>query len=127
MHSYHTAGHRQRGRLAVPRAPKKCATTGCEERVRGRRHCDEHKPEPWAGSTRRQATTSAADGRLRLQVVQEEPTCRDCGAPTEVAGHIVPHAYGGPYTRENLKGQCTKCNLGQIQTDRAKWLSGGFR
>lgn len=39
----------------------------------------------------------------------------------------MPHAYGGPYTRENLKGQCVACNQGQIATDRAKYEAGGFR
>ncbi len=103
-----------------PRAPKKCGKPECEERVRGRKYCEQHTVA-WQGSTRRHANDSAADRRLRDQVKREEPTCRDCGALTTVAGHIVPHAYGGAYVRENLKGQCTPCNTWQIQTDRAKY------
>jgi 5-methylcytosine-specific restriction endonuclease McrA len=64
---------------------------------------------------------SSADVALARRVRQEEPQCRDCGAPTEVAGHIRPHAYGGQYVRSNLKGQCNKCNNAQIATDRVKY------
>jgi len=109
----------------VPRAPKKCATHDCEERVRGRKHCPEHTVA-WAGSTRTAANKDAASQELQQQVLREEPTCRDCGAPSTVAGHIVPHAYGGPYIRSNLKGQCKGCNNAQIAEDRRTWLAGGF-
>ena len=103
----------------MPRAPKKCATATCEERVRGSRHCVAHTPKPWQGSTGPRRTQAAQD--LREQVMREEPTCRDCGAPSTEAGHIIPHAYGGAYVRGNLKGQCRKCNVAQIATDRVKY------
>ena len=105
----------------MPRAPKKCATTGCEERVRGVRHCPEHNVA-WAGSDRRNSHDSYKDRQLAKQVRQEEPWCRDCGAPTQVAGHIVAEALGGPYTRANLKGQCTRCNNAQVQVDAKRHI-----
>lgn len=107
----------------MPRAPKKCGKPDCEERVRGHKYCPDHTVA-WEGSTRSQANITGPERRLRLAVLQEEPTCRDCGAPSTVAGHIRPHAYGGAYVRENLKGQCAPCNTAQIQTDRRKYLGG---
>lgn len=100
----------------MPRAPKACGKPGCDERVRGRRYCEAHTVA-WEGSTRSGANTTQADKRLRAQVLAEEPVCA-CGAPSTEAGHIVPHAHGGAYVRENLRGQCTRCNRKQIQTDR---------
>ena len=88
----------------------------------GRRYCVEHTVA-WKDSSRSHANTSAADQRLRNQVLIEEPFCRDCGAVSKVAGHIVPHAYGGAYKRENLKGQCVACNNRQVHTDRLSRLS----
>lgn len=92
--------------------------------MRGRKYCEQHTPTAWQTSNRSGATRTRANQSLRAQVLREEPTCRDCGAPSTVAGHIRPHAYGGEYTRANLKGQCTSCNNWQIQTDRAKYVTG---
>ena len=104
----------------MPRAPKQCAKYDCYTMVRGKKYCDEHKPQAWQGSSGPARTQANKD--LRDQVLREEPTCCDCGAPSTVAGHIRPHAYGGPYTRANLKGQCEPCNLAQIVTDRHKYV-----
>jgi 5-methylcytosine-specific restriction endonuclease McrA len=100
----------------MPRAPKACGKPGCEERVRGRRYCEAHTVA-WEGSARAGATRSRADKQLRAQVLAEEPVCA-CGAPSTEAGHIVAHARGGPYTRDNLTGQCRACNLAALAEDR---------
>jgi 5-methylcytosine-specific restriction protein A len=102
----------------MPRAPKKCGRPGCEERVTGgTTYCPDHT-EAWAGAGR---GSTRAWRRTRAQVLEEEPTCRDCGAPSTEAGHIVPKAYGGGDERSNLKGQCTRCNRAQIAIDRRRW------
>lgn len=62
--------------------------------------------------------------RLAPQVLAEEPYCA-CGAPSQVAGHIVPYAYGGQTVRENLTGQCQPCNLKQISRDRRIYMRDG--
>jgi 5-methylcytosine-specific restriction enzyme A len=99
---------------------KKCGKAECEERVRGGvRYCEQHS-KAWQGSTRSGANTTQADKRLRAQVLLEEPFCA-CGAPATEAGHIRPHAYGGAYTRDNLRGQCRPCNVRQIAEDRVKY------
>lgn len=99
----------------MPRAPKACGNRFCKNKVRGKTYCPDCQPEAWDGghgSTRKGRT-------LREQVLREEPSCRDCGGVSTEAGHIVPKAYGGEYTRANLKGQCRVCNLAQIASDRA--------
>nr|WP_280790798.1 HNH endonuclease signature motif containing protein [Blastococcus sp. CT_GayMR19] len=85
--------------------------------MRARKYCDAHT-RAWQGSARAGATRSRADKQLRAQVLAEEPTCRDCGAPATEAGHIVSFARGGAYVRDNLKGQCRSCNLNQMFADR---------
>ncbi|ALE77682.1 hypothetical protein WY02_03600 [Pseudonocardia sp. AL041005-10] len=79
-------------------------------------YCDDHEPEPWAGSL---SSGTRAWMVLRDQVLDEEPVCRDCQlARSTEAGHILARARGGLDVRENLKGQCTPCNLAQLAEDR---------
>lgn len=109
----------------MPRAPKartSCATPGCPELSTDRGRCAAHAVKPWAGSNR---GSTRAWRTMRAQVLAEEPTCRDCGAPSTDAGHIIPKAYGGTDDRNNLKGQCTPCNGKQIVTDRLRCATPG--
>lgn len=54
--------------------------------------------------------------RLAAHTLREEPTCRKCGAPSEVADHIVELADGGaPFSRSNTQGLCNRCNVGKGQ------------
>lgn len=59
--------------------------------------------------------------RLRAAVLAEEPTCRLCGAPSQVVDHVVarrrfPLALqlseeeGGASHRSNLRGLCKSCH-----------------
>jgi 5-methylcytosine-specific restriction endonuclease McrA len=55
------------------------------------------------GSTRAHRTA-------RAQTLNEEPVCAICGLPGThddplEAGHIIPHAYGGPTTRANMRAE----------------------
>lgn len=77
----------------MPRAPKKCATAGCETRVVARTYCDQHKPIGWisGGSSRSSSTAHrkwrdqvlARDGR----VCQLRETC--CIGTATQADHIL--------------------------------------
>lgn len=99
----------------MPRAPKFCGSPGCMEKVTGRPYCVDHSPVAWNGGH----GSTRAWRKLRAQVLDEEPICRDCWqAPATEAGHIVGRAYGGQDVRHNLKGQCRPCNLEQMRTDR---------
>lgn len=101
----------------MPRAPKFCGHPPCMERVVGRPYCVDHTPLAWNGG--QSHTGTAAWRRLRAQVLDEEPLCRDCYvAPSTQAGHILGRAHGGRDERYNLKGQCAPCNLAQMHADR---------
>lgn len=105
------------GGVCMPRAPKQCGYLGCPVRVRGRTYCVDHTPVAWQGSHTPMSTW--AHRKLRTQVLEEEPLCRDCMcARSTDAGHIIPASQGGLYVRDNLKGQCRPCNLAQIAKDR---------
>ncbi len=54
--------------------------------------------------------------------------CRYCGrddAPMTV-DHLMPHAYGGPYTEENLLCSCRKCNKMRGDMPYEEWLESGY-
>src|SRR5687768_16000824 len=105
----------------MPRAMKQCGYSACRERVSGgTTYCPTHRAEfqLWRNSTSPPSTRSSR--ALRMQVLREEPICRDCGvAPSTERGHIVPAYAGGTNTRANSKGQCRPCNIAQIQADKA--------
>lgn len=113
--SARTAGSSPRG--LMPRAPRQCSRSGCLHHV----PCPEHTPPPWQGAGKGRARAERA---LAMRVVAEEPHCRDCGAPSTQAGHVVAKAYGGRYERGNLKGQCGPCNVRQIHADRLRHVDG---
>jgi len=99
----------------MPRAPKYCGHPPCMERVVGRAYCIAHTPAQWSGGH----GSTRAWRKLRAQVLDEEPMCRDCyAAPSTEAGHIVGRAQGGQDVRHNLKGQCNPCNVAQMQADK---------
>lgn len=105
----------------MPRAPKFCGSPGCYERVVGRAYCVDHQPVAWSGGH----GSTRAWRKLRQEVLDEEPLCRDCEkAPSTEAGHIIPRAENGPDERWNLKGQCRPCNMEQLRQDR---ISSGSR
>jgi hypothetical protein len=104
----------------MPRAPKFCGSPGCTARVVGRPYCVDHQPIAWGGGQKHTGTW--AWRKLRQQVLDEEPVCRDCyNAPATQAGHILGRAYGGLDVRENLKGQCAPCNLEQMRQDKIRY------
>jgi len=54
--------------------------------------------------------------RLARLTLIEEPNCRICGAPSEVADHIVELADGGaPFARTNTQGLCNRDNVSKGQ------------
>lgn len=57
------------------------------------------------------AGSSSQWRRIRQAVIDEEPECYLCGAPSTTADHIVPRKVGGDDRRDNLRGCCEPCNL----------------
>lgn len=80
-------------------------------------YCDDHRPEAWAGSTRRARLPPDWDS-LRLLVLERDGfTCTSCGAPGNRVDHIVA---GDNHHPSNLTTLCLPC-------DRRKSGSEGGR
>lgn len=109
----------------MPRtSPKTCSGLGgtCPHlALPGHARCEEHEKGYSAPGVR---TKNPWDWvwkdprwiRLSALTLREEPTCRMCGAPSEVADHIQELADGGaPFSRSNTQGLCRACNTGKGQ------------
>ena len=81
----------------------------CEAYAVHKGRCEEHRADPWGGSTR--DTTSARWQALRLRVLRRDHwTCYRCGGVAKVADHIVPLSEGGADTEDNLGALCVDCD-----------------
>ncbi len=100
------------------RPPSRCP--GCRTLQTEPGRCPACRGPAWSGGH----GSTRAGRKLRDQVLAEEPSCCDCGAPATEAGHIIPRAEGGQYVRANLKGQCRACNLAQLRADRQRAAGG---
>jgi 5-methylcytosine-specific restriction endonuclease McrA len=55
--------------------------------------------------------------KLAARLRSEEPTCRQCGAASTCASHIVPLADGGaPWDASNIEALCRRCRNRKAQT-----------
>jgi 5-methylcytosine-specific restriction endonuclease McrA len=73
--------------------------------------------QPWRAIYR-----SEAWRKLSRQTLLEEPVCRRCGRPSEVADHVVPIGppfWGAPLDRSNTQGLCRGCNVAKGAEDRS--------
>ena len=70
-------------------------------------------------------------GRLRQQVLTEEPTCRECGETEDLeVDHIVPTSRGGGDERENLQTLCWQHNAekgAMLPWEQEAWREGKRR
>lgn len=113
-----------------PRAPKACATEGCEARVIARTYCDDHKPVNWGkGSSIR--TGSVAHKVWRRAVLERDhwrcqirgPKC--LGKATQ-ADHIVNVKRGGAeYDLTNGQAVCAPCHQAKTQREALAGKRGG--
>lgn len=89
----------------VPTACKSCGTRTSRGDL-----CEACKAPP---RERPSAAARGYDGewrRLRVQVLAEEPNCRQCGRPAQHVDHITPLREGGTHERSNLQGLCHPCH-----------------
>lgn len=95
-----------------------CSTPGCGVRV-ARGECPQHRKERRQrddarrkGAAHRAVYGNPAWGRLRAQVLAEEPLCRVCQREwAAVVDHITPVSAGGAaFERSNLQGLCEPCH-----------------
>lgn len=61
-------------------------------------------------SARRRGYTREHDKLRRLVLERDGFRCHWCGAPAQLADHVVPLALGGETTLENLVAACRRCN-----------------
>lgn len=111
---------------------KPCAQPGCPMLTR-ERLCPQHTIV--ARSLRIDRRPSAArrgyDSEwraIRLQVLAEEPICRDCDRPSAEVDHIIPLRSGGTHARSNLQALCIPCHrakTAQSRTANAKAATRG--
>ncbi|WP_363319497.1 HNH endonuclease [Leifsonia williamsii] len=113
----------------MPRAPRKCPTPGCENRITNQRYCYEHTPINWAYGTDR--TNTPLHREWRAAVLQR------CGGRCEIRGpkctgkateadHITPVAEGGTYTLSNGQGACTTCHAAKTKQEAARGRTRAF-
>ena len=72
----------------------------------------------WAEEKVRRRNERRAGDRLRRQVLTEEPTCRDCGAPATQVDHRLAIAFGGTSERSNLAALCAMCHRAKSHRER---------
>ena len=82
-----------------------CSTKGCPTLTR-QTFCEEHAPEPWAGSNRKEhLTISGSQVQKRRKRILEAYlyTCHVCGKQgADQVDHRVPLSEGGPDEDHNL-------------------------
>ena len=99
-----------------PGCPALTAAARCPTHDLKRRYYELH---PRGSST--QQGYGARWRKLRARVLAEESTCRQCGAPSTVADHIVPRRFGGTDERANLEGLCKRCHDTKTAREDGRW------
>lgn len=108
----------------MPRAPKACATVGCETRVRARAHCDEHEREPWHGSTwQTQGKPPGWDATRTAVLERDRHVCWWCQTPGATAvDHLVPRVVGGSDDPSNLAPiHASPCHEAKTRADQERY------
>lgn len=101
------------------RTPKVCADRRCPDLTDGGTYCEQHTPEPWAGSTRSQRLPPDWN-RKRRRILRRDKTCQlrypGCvHLPTEV-DHREP---GDNHDDANLQAVCAPCHRTKTQAEAA--------
>ena len=68
----------------MPRAPRRCSRAGCDELV----PCPDHKPKPWAGSTRRRRLPPDWEQRRELTRERAGGLCEGISLHGEPRWHV---------------------------------------
>lgn len=108
----------------MPKAPRKCPTSGCTNRITHTRYCPEHTTA-WAGPrTASSAITQSHEWRALAAEIKRRDNYRcQIQYPGRCTGHattvdkIKPAARGGDWRdRTNLRAACEPCNLHKART-----------
>ncbi len=107
----------------MPQAPPRACRAGCPHF----QPCPVHGKKRWAArqGSRQQRGYDAKHEKLRVQVLREEPICRECRIrPSRISDHIVPLSRGGRTVRANLQGLCDRCSATKTAREGANSRSG---
>ncbi len=99
-----------------------CNMPGCPNISVRKGRCPVHQRPAWEG--RRGFKGYKGEWfKIRALVLKEEPTCRECGAPSTTVDHILAKAFGGSDSRENLRALCNDCRRLKDAQDAARGRS----
>lgn len=94
----------------MARTARVCGHDACPVIVIGDNYCEQHKPAPWANSTRAKARPIGW-AKIRAHVLRRDGNvCHYCGAPATEVDHVVPVSRGGSHKLHNLVAACHDCN-----------------
>lgn len=113
----------------MPRARRRCGTTGCDALATAAGRCDAHRPVPWEGSHRRTSLPSDWSS-LRARILERDPTCQLAYVgvwPTSTgearcleASSEVDHMGDENDHRDHmLRGVCAACHRRRTQAQSA--------
>jgi 5-methylcytosine-specific restriction protein A len=85
----------------MKRAPTPCLVSGCNNHTVYKGRCEEHKPEFWVGSTRKERLPSDWNTRRRIVLSRDSGICYLCG---NIGADTVDHVERGDnHDLDNLK------------------------
>jgi len=93
---------------------KPCRHPGCKQLTEDG-YCEKHKAEgkPWASRHKPDRLRGKKSQERRLRIAERDGLiCQMCGRVTAkgIADHIIPLAFGGPDTEDNLQWLCVPCS-----------------
>ena len=108
-------------------APRPCSHPGCGVLVRdGSARCEKHKRPAWVKKpTAVKRVTGRKLQRLRAELFEREPLCRECGRLGLVRlatqrDHIIPLEEGGTDADGNIQPLCDSCHDIKSKAERAR-------
>jgi 5-methylcytosine-specific restriction enzyme A len=96
-----------------------CAEPGCPT-LTGDTRCAEHRPEPWAGSTRRGRLPANWPHLVAFVLERDDHTCYLCARYGDRVDHVVA---GDDHDPSNLACICLDCDKHKsaVEGGRASW------
>ena len=105
--------------------PRPCMVPGCPNLVyeSNVHRCPEHQREymkQWAKPRDIKYTSASWRRRSRIFLARH-PTCERCGAPSEIAHHIIRRRDGGADDEENLEALRRSCHEAEHNKHGERW------
>lgn len=115
----HAAGQANEREDHMPRAPRKCSWSNCENRIANTRYCAEHTVHGWTGQSH---TSDARHQTWRKAVLKRDKgmcQIKDTGCTHRAteADHILNVKSGGTYDLENGQAACSPCHKKKTQRE----------